>query len=448
MRIACLGFVPTLVAPLLVACVQGQVTPDAPTAASTRVPTFQTQTPTLEPTRTLQPAAVQASETPTPIASTAEAIGVTESSSASLQLIFQRRVEANQIQGALPDQIVYLFRILGVDPGSLASDSVKAPQGWARLVSLAPDLIVVYMTPSMPSGVYLVSISLPDGQWAEATFEHVGEAAVAHVPSISDLLVFIRRLEPGALPDAPPDQIAYLFRVTGIDLDTLRPDSIQAPRGWGRGNPGLDSDVIVIYMSPSVPSGNYNVAITLPDGRRVEVGFEHTGEGEFTEFTKECSPWPSFIAELLEVLPTPEGLCLVRFSEISQAPSPSCIGCYEPLPREVWFSKPPPFGGELAALSHEACHAHQHWSTLEAGIGYSSWLETPEGKAFAAASQQAISETGIRPDPIAFDPWGAAPMEDFAQVCNFWYNPDIYGTDFFDRWPQLREFARQWLPTL
>lgn len=177
----------------------------------------------------------------------------------------------------------------------------------------------------------------------------------------------------------------------------------------------------------------------------VNAGFPEALDSGMPFFVR-CSRWTPATAAILRVLPVPEGLTLVRTPAERPADFSGRGGAsYSFQTRTVYFSFGAPFGGEQASLTHELCHAHQHWSALEAGLVFGDWLITPEGEAFMVASA-ARADDGALPDPIAIDPWGSAPSEDFAQVCSLWFNPAIYGTYFLDRWPALREFAERWLP--
>ncbi|MCH8190399.1 MAG: hypothetical protein IIC80_03485 [Chloroflexi bacterium] len=115
-------------------------------------------------------------------------------------------------------------------------------------------------------------------------YQRFDEMQLIFYPRSLDLPFGIRfdtQVPPGALGEGtPPDSIPYLFQVTGFDLASLSSDELTAAfirppgqRGWGRTRRG--ADLLVLYMSPSAPSGTYDVALELPDGRRVETTFQH-----------------------------------------------------------------------------------------------------------------------------------------------------------------------------
>lgn len=156
-----------------------------------------------------------------------------------------------------------------------------------------------------------------------------------------------------------------------------------------------------------------------------------------------CDDWPERVAEVLAVLQVPDGLC---FQRLLTATGEGAAGEYRAGDRLAVYRWAPPTGGEVGVVTHEACHAHQHWHLLRQGMGdhLNNWIDTDEGQAFVAASDAALARAGTV-TPIAADPWGSAPLEDFAQVCNLWFNPQIYGSFFFDSYPELQAFAAAWL---
>jgi hypothetical protein len=92
----------------------------------------------------------------------------------------------------------------------------------------------------------------------------------------------------------------------------------------------------------------------------------------------------------------------------------------------------------LGALDHEVCHAHQHWQILSAGsemrAGLDAWLSTEQGKAFV----QAVNQTqGLR--------FSGESIEDFANVCYWWYLPEVAPVNL-QSFPSLLRFAEAWLP--
>lgn len=48
----------------------------------------------------------------------------------------------------------------------------------------------------------------------------------------------------------------------------------------------------------------------------------------------------------------------------------------------------------LSTFAHEFTHAHQHMVTIDSGVGFFRWVDTPEGKAFQAAREKDMAEVG------------------------------------------------------
>ena len=138
-------------------------------------------------------------------------------------------------------------------------------------------------------------------------------------------------------------------------------------------------------------------------------------------------------------LSLPSGLCLIR--------QPNGGGSnYSTQARTVYLRSGSPVGGEIAALTHELFHAHQHQAVLDAGLGepgfddtfVPKWVATREGTRFVAL-------TGWRNDPAAdqrYPPfgwtescerqWGCGyqnPLEDAAEFASNYYNVNnVYNT--------------------
>jgi hypothetical protein len=94
---------------------------------------------------------------------------------------------------------------------------------------------------------------------------------------------FVRQLAPGEMlaldqPWSDPPNIPYVFCVDGISLQSLgtQLDKVftfpSGRAGWSACGAGC----ITIYMKPSTPAGKYNFGVTLPDGRRAQVSFQHS----------------------------------------------------------------------------------------------------------------------------------------------------------------------------
>ena len=168
----------------------------------------------------------------------------------------------------------------------------------------------------------------------------------------------------------------------------------------------------------------------------------------------------------MERLSVPEGLCLIRFSDPSETPPylREAGASYEAVSREVWYLFGSPVGGELNALAHEVCHAHQHRAVLDAGLPVKSnrgwgdenswglsWIQTQEGKDFIETTGWHL-ENGTWIEQA--EPWSsgyANPLEDAAELCATWYNPgnakgNLGGPAYLSNYAPLRyQWAQQWL---
>ncbi len=129
---------------------------------------------------------------------------------------------------------------------------------------------------------------------------------------------------------------------------------------------------------------------------------------------------PPEIQRILTFLPVPDGLTFVfsdnpspnggYFSNEREIRGPTRAASDKGLPAGV--PRPQTFENGLA---HEICHAYQHWQILADGLREPdehvkgdferSWYQTPEGQAFIQASLRTV----------------ISAVEDFANVCAFWY---------------------------
>ena len=173
---------------------------------------------------------------------------------------------------------------------------------------------------------------------------------------------------------------------------------------------------------------------------------------------RNCSPWPSALAPMMARMSLVEDLCLVRW------PSKH-VSNYVAAQRVVYYRSPSPAGGELGAMAHELCHAHQHRVILDSGKSdpkhdgefVPRWTETAEGRSFVELTGWRLANPGAQAPTFgwveACERWGCGypnPIEDNAEACAFWHNP---GDDSKRGKEALTEFApnraawmRRWLP--
>ena len=134
---------------------------------------------------------------------------------------------------------------------------------------------------------------------------------------------------------------------------------------------------------------------------------------------------------MMSKLSLPSGLCLIR-QQNGRGSN------YRTETRTVYLRMGSPVGGEIAALTHELGHAHQHQVVLEAGLsepGFDddfipNWASTHEGTRF-------VQLTGWRHDPTAdqhrppfgwkesCERWACGyqnPLEDAAEFTSNYYN--------------------------
>lgn len=182
-----------------------------------------------------------------------------------------------------------------------------------------------------------------------------------------------------------------------------------------------------------------------------------------------CSPWPDALGDMLARLTVPESLCLIRANSGGSSE-------YRPRTRRVIYNSPSPCGdcdGELDAIAHEICHAHQHRAILDAGIPdinvpdegdwmVSRWMTTTEGGEYLQAGGWVFLGLGgactRTPQEECWNKTScemelcrqANPVEDNAVFCAMWYNPGNSS-----RWsrpklisnaPRRSAWAMKWLP--
>lgn len=101
---------------------------------------------------------------------------------------------------------------------------------------------------------------------------------------------FVRQLPgltPDSVPSAPPGFVGYAFRVEGVDLTTIPLDwklnhLVVNPTccGWA----STAEFNFILLLRPTDPSGDYELVLELPDGRRAFTTFHHEAQvtAEFT----------------------------------------------------------------------------------------------------------------------------------------------------------------------
>lgn len=173
-----------------------------------------------------------------------------------------------------------------------------------------------------------------------------------------------------------------------------------------------------------------------------------------------CADFPPENAVQRRDLGLPDDLCLVEYPPgFPGDPTHGGGGGYNAATSEIFhiIGTGAATGGVPPGLSHEMCHAHQHWWITRMGLPAPSdgsraallagYIQTPEGKAF----HEAVLEV----DASLIDPpWGwrdreqndANEVEAFAEVCRAWYLPNPSEIEqTFDRFPVLRKFGETWL---
>jgi len=255
-----------------------------------------------------------------------------------------------------------------------------------------------------------------------------------------DSLIFIT--PQGLLPGRLSDPHSFRANATGSAsaagiIISSNPTPIAQYR-WGGGEPvGTYS----FFIAATFP-GAFNDGSLDPE----DIDFLETTSFTFSLNADLCSPWPVDVCAQLSRLTVVNGLTFVR------APGPG-LSFYEVEERRVVFVSPAPFGGEIASIAHEICHAHQHRAVedeggaLLAGSLLEEWARTEEGQDF-------IATTGWRKEGSswvapAWEPgWSGYPnpLEDCAQLCATYYDPSrVYGYDYLEKYAPLRyAWARRW----
>ena len=118
----------------------------------------------------------------------------------------------------------------------------------------------------------------------------------------------------------------------------------------------------------------------------------------------------------------------------------------------------------IKMFAHEICHAHQHWTMIDAGLldpglprrpGQMLFELTPEGEAFFAAAgwqregpMEYSGGAGDAPTGWKVPDWAIHfPHEDYADVCALWYvDRDLLRTTAPLRYQFAQEWLAQWVP--
>jgi hypothetical protein len=148
--------------------------------------------------------------------------------------------------------------------------------------------------------------------------------------------------------------------------------------------------------------------------------------------------WPTPLLFMLNRLPVIDGL---KFKRVPGGPS-----YYSSSPPVAVYGSPAPFSGEVGAIAHEVCHAHQDRLARAIGQPIGGWYDTDEGKSFLELT--GWSRSG--PEPPCERGWCGYPnaLEDSAQVCATWYDPGGSWEPGFlrDFAPKRFQWAQRWLP--
>lgn len=193
-----------------------------------------------------------------------------------LILTFVEKLPPGTYEGPPPTFYPYKFSVSGTDLESYTSEArptvtLTGTGGWGYF---GGQEIVAFLNPRDPAGIYLLTITLPDGRHAEASIDFTD--GVLPDPTLAEPLGlhFVERLEPGSVPGPPANFIPYKFLITGVDLDgvALSVYTTLSSQGFNRSSP----QEIVVFASPRDPAGDYTVTLTLPDGGTLEASFTHT----------------------------------------------------------------------------------------------------------------------------------------------------------------------------
>jgi hypothetical protein len=99
-----------------------------------------------------------------------------------LTLTFDARLEPGSVPGPPPTVIPYRFLVSGLAPydmNPLPPEAVRLPEvgrGWARQDGQS---LIIFVAPDAASGTYTLTLELPDGRNAEASFQHLAPEGIA-----------------------------------------------------------------------------------------------------------------------------------------------------------------------------------------------------------------------------------------------------------------------------
>lgn len=172
----------------------------------------------------------------------------------------------------------------------------------------------------------------------------------------------------------------------------------------------------------------------------------------------ECEVWPSEIVAIMDALDIKDRPCLQIYETKEDLPKwlvpsanylpPAFNNPNSPDGSVVvivgWITKSNE--GRLYSEAHEIFHFWQRQEKAKYGV--QKWIDTPAGKAYTEAlnwEQLPSGEWKTPTDEIVPEDW---PTEPAANTAADWFNPsneDLSG--YWQRHPQLYEWAQKWLPT-
>jgi hypothetical protein len=238
-----------------------------------------------------------------------------------------------------------------------------------------------------------------------------------------------RLLEPGSASATPSDLASTPVAVANrTDCNVIRGTAYNSEdeRGWFLANCLTPTPTV----APLTPTPTQQALFYAPPASTA---------AQPTPATRDCAAWPPEVAAVLQILPTPPGVCLIRGSDPS-----GCGGtgaCYFHATRTVLFLFNPGRNTDFATLTHEVCHAHQHFLVLQAGLPErpfdQNWYQTAQGKSFLAADLEPWLSGWVPPNPL----------EDMADTCALWYiatHEQLAILNVF--MPKRLHWAQEWLP--
>lgn len=194
---------------------------------------------------------------------------------------------------------------------------------------------------------------------------------------------------------------------------------------------GLTQQTLALRVSMDGYEAEASSAVALSSNSRLDFGLGHV--------------WPPELSRMMQRLPLPR----LRFK---RAPG-SGPSFYVPGAGVVVYVSPAPATGELGSISHELCHAHQDRVRIDASRpSFNDYYDTDEGQNFVESTGWRM-QNGAWVEPPC-EQWScgyANPIEDSAQSCATYFNPEGYqfaGADYLQRYaPRRYQWATRWLPT-